>query len=776
MNELEPQENEAVEGEAHEAQEHAVEKTKTCDYWFRWIRATKKAATRFNNDALEAWREYEKDVNDQVARQYRGRQDSINVYPIYNSICQSLFPAHYARTPQLVTEKLFSINDDVANTGCIILERLGKHLVLTSNFNEVMNYSVANFFHAAKATNQVLYEAEIVKTLKRIPAYPQGDGVTFLDETGAPITGEIKQDELGIFTEIEVDEADPDSQKIKLAPVPYDEVLHTPNANTNDDIKEMAFYFTCTKEEAEKKFKPEVLAAIQWKKGAAKSASESQEDNEQMQDSPDYYMDGWEIYCKETEMVYWVSEMYPHGFLKDSEKDPYGFQNFFPAPPFIIQNKPRKNLYPRPMYVFLRPSLMQLHLMYDRVFGLIDSVRRRAIVDGEEDVISALNAGDQEFVSAKSLKNIVEKGGLDSMIWYIPVQELVNAISELNALEDRFTANVEKWAGLPDILQGQSDPIEALGTQEIKATAAHDRFKINKMQVQKLARDSIEMMIDLALKVFSDEKIARITGLKYMEPADQQRFPEALAMLRNDEERLIRIDIETDSLVFVDQGLKAQRRNVAIQSALNGMEKVVAMSQTNPALSAIAMKAVLLSLEGLEDGKQYQDQIKAIGQQLEEAAANPPPQPPPPPDYEGEKLQLQHQQLQLEAQKVSADEQRKNVELQQTQSALQFNQMLEQQKLQLEARRIELEAEVESLKLQLAGAETTSAVRLSKGDQELKAIKQASDTSIAQQQLELDKVIKALDVKEKFLEEKRLQQKEADTMLKQLPNTVIKLG
>ena len=751
-----PEENEAAEGQAHEAKEKAVEKTKTCDYWLRWVRACKKAASRHWQDSLEAWREYEKDVNDNITNQYRSSRDQINVYPVYNSICQSLFPAHFARPPVLTTERLFSINDDVANTGCLILERLGKHLMLTSNFTEVMNYSVANFFHSAKATNQVIYEAEIVKGKKRVQAYPAGDGTAYVDETGAPITGEIKQDEQGIFSEIEIDQADEDSQRIKLAPVPYDEVLHTPNANTNEDIKEIAFYFTCTKEEAEKKFSPEVLSVIQWKKGAAKSSDTDALDNSEMQDSPDYYMDGWEIYCKETEYVYWVSEMYPHGFLKDPEKDPYGFQDFFPCPPFIIQNKPRKNLYPRPMYVFLRPSLMQLHLMYDRVFGLIDSVRRRAIVDGEDDVISALNAGDQEFVSAKSLKNIIEKGGLDSMIWYIPVQELVNAISELNALEDRFTANVEKWAGLPDILQGQSDPIEALGTQEIKASAAHDRFKINKYQVQKLARDSIELMIDLALKVFSDEKIARITGLQYMSPEDQQRFLPALQMLRNDEERVIRIDIETDSLVFVDQGLKAQRRNVAIQSALNGLEKVVAMSQTNPALASVAMKAVLLSLEGLEDGKQYQDQIKAIGLELEQAAANPPPQPPPPPDYEAEKLALQHQQLQLDAQKTQADEQRKNVELQQTQEALQFNQSLEQQRLALEARKIELEAEYKSLSLQLAGAETASTARLSKTDQELKTLKQTADTSLEQQRLELDKVTKGLEIKEKFLEEQRL--------------------
>lgn len=669
------------------------------DYWWKWLKAARenRYAVRHRADSLEAWKEYEKDYDFRQNVVNTMGADRYSVYPIYNASSQILESAFYSRTPEVITQREFEINDDIANTMALISERLGRYQVKVSNFDDVMNACVGDYMHSAKATNQLIYEAEIINQTKRNPLSMIGDN-QFSNAQGEIHEGEVQQDsETGeYFHETQEQVADPKTQKIYLAPVPFDEILHSPNAKTFKDITEMAYYFTYTKDEAEKKFDKTVLDNYPWKSGTPKPDKKTGEIPGMEIESPDKYMDGWEVYCKLTKKVYWVSEDYRQDFLKAPMSDPYGLENMFPSPPFIIQNKPRKTLYPRPPYIYLRPTLDQLNIMYERTFGLIDSIRRRAIVDGDEDIVSLLNGGDQEFVSARSLKNIIEKGGLDKMIWFLPVQELVAAVSELAEIEDRFKANVETWYGTPAIAQGLSDPIEAYGTQQIKASAVSDRFRKSKKDVQRLARDSIEMMVDLALKVFSDEKIADICGYQYMDLEDQRRFMPALQTLRDDSERVVRVDIETDSMTFVDEDLRANRRNIAIQSALNGIKEITPLFQQDPIAGRVGLKAILLQLENNSEGKQFQDEIKALGKELMDNASQP--KPPPPPDP---MIAIRQQELQLKDQKQQSDAQAKSQELQLKGAIASDDMQIKAQGVQVLASKNETQAQQDATKTAL---------------------------------------------------------------------------
>lgn len=748
-NETAESEPRKAEGAAHEEAEGEV---RSLSYWLKWIAAAKKAAERYTRDGKDAYKEFEKDV---INRDENTPLQERVVYPIYWSMCDTVLSAYYARQPKIITAREFEINDDVANTGALIIERLGKYHLRSSHFSDTMRAITQDYVHTSKSTGQVIYEASNAKAKTRVPVQQaQGaEGIVYIDSNGNVITDEIKQDQDGLFAEVEVDQVDESTQRIYTSPVPFDEILHTPTAKTNAEISEIAYFFSLTKDEAKGKFSEKVILNYPWRRGERKTDELS---GDSMRDGPetaDEFMEGWEIYCKKTRKVYFVSQQYPHGFLKDPQEDPYKLREFFPSPAFAISNKPRKNLYPRPAYVHLRPTLQQLHLMYQRVFGLIDSVRRRAIVDGDEEILALLNAGDQEFISARRMQGIVEKGGLDKMIWYLPVKELVDAIAELNALEDRFKNNAYEWFGVPDILRGQSDPIEALGTQQIKATAAHDRFKIAKMEMQRIARDLIEMMVDLSLQVFSDQKIARICGYDYLPPEDQQRFLPALQFLRNDEERFIRLEIETDSMSFVDEDLKYQRRNMAIQAAVNGVKEVTAMMQQSPTMGALAMKAVLLSLENLEDGKQFSDSIKQISNEMNEQAQQPPPEPPP--DYEAQKIQIEQQKLALQRQQMELNA---NTD----QLTLQYKQQIELEKLAAQARQSEMMIEIESLKVQLQGAQMGSNAQIERTKSDVQTFKVQAEAAAKAQELKLQEITKMLEIKEKFLEEARLKQQELD--------------
>jgi hypothetical protein len=735
----------------------------TPEYWFRWLRSSKKSAKEHWENSRKAWAEYE-NKSSLPASQCSNSDMQSRVYPIYWASSKTMEPAYYSRLPKITTEKEFDIDDDTANTMCLIAERLGKHLVQESNFDQVFAATVQDFIHADKATTQIVYEAKLEKRLTTINVTTQ-DGVTFVDDKGQPVEDEIKQDPQtgAYFAEREEEVAIPETQKIYLSPCCYDEILHTPEAKIESEIKDKAYHFCMTQEEAEQRFLGEdgKPLPIQWKEGRSGGSDQNNRGVDEIEDKTlplGRYVEGWEIYCKHTKSVYWVSEQYKDGFL-DKKEDPYGFRNFFPSPSFIIGSKPSKSLYPTPAYIHLLPTLKQLHSTYSKVFELIRGTRRRAIVNGANpDLIMALNSLESgEFIAAKDLQNLLGPGGkLSDLIFFVPVQEFVAAIGELVSLEATFDEHFSQWFGVPDILRGVGDPVETAAAQQIKQGAAHDRFKLAKKQIAQLARDSIEMMIDLALSVYDDNKIARICGYQYMKSEGQQVFPQALAALRNDEERVIRIDIETDSLAFIDQTMRQQQRNLVSQSITMGLREIASLSQTNPEFVPTAMRVLLASIDGMEGGKEFESEIKQAVQGLMDKISAPQPEVPPPPDYESMKMEI-------ESRKVGILEQEFQLKLQ----TIPIEHDFAQQKLELENKKQDLEYQIKDLNTQLKAVETTANSESKKSEQEIKAVKESFSQQLESAYLKLEQVTSMLKIKEQYMEEDRLRNQQLTERMKE---------
>lgn len=678
---------------AENAPEEKKDERSTIQYWLKWIKSSKEnsKAKRHRDETKRAWAEYEKEIDKSAVE---GGSYNERSYPIYWASSKTIEPAYRARTPKLCTDRRFGLNDSVALTASLIAERLATNLIESCSYDEVITKAVAEFIHGDKATVQLVYDAEILDKPVRKNLQANDDG-NYLDEEGMPYDDEVFEDEQGYYGNAQSKEIG--KQYISLAPACYDEVLHTPDAKCQSEILDLAFYFCLSKDEALKRFPDLEGKNVNWKTRKGDSDEEYQE--KEGVDLPGKFIDGWEIWCKHTKNVYWVSPTgYPADFL-DVKPDPYELKDFFPAPAFIIGSPPAKHLYPTPAYVHLAETIDQLHKCYSKVFNLIKSIRRRAIVDGSNpEVLQAFeDLGDQEFVTIQNLNALVEKGGIQNLIWYIPVQELVQAITELNALDGQFRNNFNEWFGVPDILRGVSDPLTTATAEQIASNAAHDRFRYHKLLIQKLERDAIEKMLDLALKVYSDEKIARIVGFTYMQPDQQQAFPEALALLRNDEERLIRIDIETDSTSFVNEIQDNQHRTQVFQTLMAGMKEITSMLQVSPQYAAVALHAVMSVLDGLKGSKEFTEELKGYTQQLIDQAMNPPPQEPPP-DYEMLKIQVMQMSeqskmfaLQIKQHESQAALQKDNYELTLKQQAEQFQQWLQANYFRLEEQKAEMQ-------------------------------------------------------------------------------------
>lgn len=692
----------------------------TIGFWLRWIRAAKKAAKDHWDDSKDAWEEYENKPNTGEA-QIAGATTRTNTqrYPIYYSSCKTLEPAYFARTPDTVTRRMFDIDDPMATTMCMMSERFSKYLIERCNHDSSVRSAVQDFIHADKASLQVVYEADIVQEMERKPLMMQmgEDGETSYYDGGNLHEGEVSEDEEGYFYQSPIEKAS--NKHIKLVPTRFNKVIHTPNATSQDEIIDMAYWFCLDYDEACKKFPNISPDRLPWR---TDKAYKEDEDSNKRPDTPGKFLEGWECWSKRTKKVYFVCEDYEEGFLKEPAEDPYKLRTFFPSTPFIIGSPPSGSLYPTPAWVHVRATAKILHKMYGRVFSLIEQVRRRAIVDeSNTELLAALQDLDSgEFITSRNMQAILDKGGLANMVAYLPVKELVEAIAELSQLEDKFKNNFYEWFGVPDILRGASDPIETAAAQQIKQGSAHDRFKYQKKQVMDMDRDAIEMMMDLGYQVYDDTEMAEILGYQYMQPDDQQRFFPALQILRNDPARLIRIEIETDSTSFVDERVEQEQRNAVGQLIIGGLDKIAAMAQTTPMFVPVALRTLLYGISGLKGGKDFDNDVVQAVNQLVEQASQPQAQPPPPPDYEAMKIEQKRQEVETKARLSEMEMRLKEQDL-----------MLKDKKINAEMRSDDIDARLEQQSI---------------------AIKQMIETKWQ----EIDQIRLALDAREKLIEEKRL--------------------
>lgn len=681
----------------------------TFEYWNRWIKAAEKAANTHWQDSEAAWDEYED--KDRGAN----KDSTINAVEsgsrIYWSSCKVIEPALYSKTPKVVTEREFGSNDLPALAACRIAEGLGKHhsgtsRVTNSRFDECMQSAVQEFMHADKAAVQIIYEKDT-------------------DAEGGVVEA---------------------SQRIYPVSLSYNKTLHSPEAANQYDITEKAIYFFLSKTAAIKRFGEEKCKKIKWKSRAgSKSSTDEQTDTE---DYLGHFVEGWECYDLENRMVRWYSDQCDE-FL-DEREDPDRYYDFWPTTDYIIGSKPRNSLFPTPVHTQLRPLLGQLHLLSERIYDLVDAIRPRALVDGDEGVVRALDSLDSSmFVACKDLQGIVEKGGLKNMVLFVPVRELVEALNTSIAIQQQFKVEFNESFGTPDVIRGITDPLEAEGTNQQNLTAVHDRFRNVKKQIATLASQALCKMIEISVQVYSPDKIARICGRDFWPDSLKPAFMDGLMLLKDPEQNVIRIDIDTDSLTFKDQRKEREEQRFVSDLITSGLQNIAGMLNVSPQAASISLKLLIDTLEKTVEGKYLTDEVKQAVNAFLQAAQQPKP---PPPDYEMQKIEIEKARLQLDAQKGQSSDQikvmgleQKSVKTELDSVRLQLETVLEQNKQQFEARAEARRLMQEDARIQIEAQKFA-----------LEQVVQTFMMKIEAMTLEIKKMQAQVQTTETFMEEMRL--------------------
>lgn len=427
----------------------------------------------------------------------------------------------------------------------------------------------------------------------------------------------------------------------------------------------------------------------------------------------------YEIWDKPSKSVIWISKSFPATPL-DERPDLLGLKDFWPCPkPAFGTLSPRK-IIPIPDYVQYQDQCEELDDLTGRISAITKALKMVGIYAGDQnETLQNLLAPENEnkIIPIDGWAVLAERGGLKGLIEYLPIEQVYNVLKGLYESREACIKIIYQICAIPDIMRGDTDPDETAAAQGLKSTWGSSRMREKQKEMARFARDVMGIKGEIIAKKFSIETMKQMTGVQLLTRAELQQIqmwqqaatalqaqqqqmaqaqppaagqlpgqppqpapppaqpppppfpPEKMelatlptwedvdALLKSDQLRSFRIDIEADSTVEPD--LVSDKRDATEYiTAIGGMfSGALPVIQALPPLAKPFASVIKAVTRKFQLGRQVEeDWDKALGQ----IAQMPPQQP--------EQQGKSPEELQLEQSKVAVAQQKNQIAQQKLQS------------------------------------------------------------------------------------------------------------
>lgn len=373
-----------------------------------------------------------------------------------------------------------------------------------------------------------------------------------------------------------------------------------------------------------------------------------------------------ELWDEKKRKAFWLCKDYAEKFL-DEKEDPHSLKDFFPCPRSCYGLTTPRSLVPVPDFGQFKYQADILDELVARTRMIIETVAIRGVRDAANVELQRLTESSREnfLIAVKDWMKFKEFGGLKGSFELMPLDQQVNVLS---VLDEQFKVQLDRiyeLTGLPDIIRGQSAPSESATAQQIKGDFAMSRLKERQQAMQVFCRDTIAVGVDMMLAHFSEETIAKICKLEEFPEEIQKWFPDALKLLRDDQQREYTISLETDSTLSIDESMDKQKRIEFLQATGQYLQAAIQTIQMAPETAPMVFEMLLFGVRSFKPGRNIEYSIEQSIDAIKEKLQQPPPQQPPDPkmmelqqkaNIEQGKIQTQEQiaQMKAEIQKLQA--------------------------------------------------------------------------------------------------------------------------
>jgi hypothetical protein len=499
-----------------------------------------------------------------------------------------------------------------------------------------MNDVVQDFMLAGRGVGRVRYEAETGIDNVKMPILQQQtpDGqMVYLDGKGQPVDpATVQQDNDGslyVMTQIE----DVVSEEVCFDYVPYGSFNFSANREWKD-VWWISFDTYLSRFDVEKEFGKKFADKLVYDVAPKYDDIAPTKNEQELRNDKALIVEIWD---KRSKKVRFFNPSNNDEFLRVDD-DPLGLEEFYPCPKPIISNKTTRSLMGRPSFIYYEGHVNELDRVCAKRYLLLDALRVAGVYDQSmgEQLGNVFNLKSNTLIPV-SWPQWAGNGGMKGVMEFMPMADVVAQIQQLYQSEQEILARIYEISGTSDIMRGANNPNATATSEQIKGQFATLRIAEKQKEVQRIARDLINLAAEIVAEKFSDKSLQTLSGRQFKDLGSVQLFMTAVELLRQDGLRRISIDIETDSTIATDEALEKQQLSEYLTSVGGLMQTAIPFITTFPPFAGFFGELLLKTSRTFRLGRNLEgalesgiEQLKQQIQQQADAQAQAAQQPPPP--------------------------------------------------------------------------------------------------------------------------------------------------
>lgn len=593
---------------------------------------------------------------DQVYDIYEAESQTQNSYNVLWSNTEVLRPALYNSTPAPDVRRRFRDEDVLGKTVSKVLQRALDYTVddyEAEDFDDEMKAVVLDTLITGRGKARVKYVPVFVPM--PLPAPDQPAEIQPGLESAPPPQPSPAAPPEAVAAQAAPAEMVAD-ESAKCEHVYYKDYLHGPGKKWSQ-VPWEAYRHCLDRDELVQMFGPDIGGRVPLDEAKKDEKTEDKDLNDQNRTA-----EVWEIWDKRSRRAIFINKGFEDGPLLDVE-DPLQLAGFFPGPKPLYAIETTRTLIPIPPYRLYKQQAKELNRITTRINVITEHLKvRGAYAAGITEIGNILKLGDGEMAPIVNVTQLAAAGGLDKALWMMPIEALAAALQQLYLAREQIKQVIAELTGLSDIIRGSTDPNETKGAQQLKSQWGTLRLQRLQREVQRFARDLIRLLGEIISQQFSPEKLAAITQVELptpeqkmqaqmavqqaelaaqqaqalppqVDPATGQPMPppgpppEAIAVLeqptwddvmgvlKSDELRGYKVDIETDSTVAetIDRDMAGLSE---VLQALGQFLQIIGPMVQQGFIPIDAAKEIALTIcRRARMGMAVEDQIQSIGGQ-----------------------------------------------------------------------------------------------------------------------------------------------------------------
>ena len=580
--------------------------------------------------AEKALRDWHKDGEEVVKRfvDARGdtRRDGETRINLFSANIQTLRSLLYGKTPQVDVKRRFADpNDGEARVAAEILERL----LNTDIERDDDNYAAA----LENALDDRLLPGLGIVRCRYV--------ADFRTKTIEPVLEESTGRELAPgYTKDEKTHED-----VEIDYFHWRDFRWSP-CRTWNEVRWIAFGAQMTRDQLEKRFGKEKADQVPLNEKSKNRADEFDADKA----NPWARAMVWEIWNKEDRRIYWYVK--GHDEILDQKDDILGLYGFWPCPRPMFANATTMKLIPTPDFKLAQDIYNEIDDLSTRITLLERAVAVRGVYDKTHDGVKRLVSElvMNEMVPVDDFMAFKEKGGLNGVVDWFPLEMVVGALDKLREYRGELMQLLYQVTGMSDIMRGEAADKNATATEQaIKAKFASTRVQAFQNEFARFASDTQVIKAEIIAKFFDPQTIFDRSNVQYMFGADQVLAMKAIRLIKSDIAQY-RIEVKPEAVAMQDMAAIKEERSAFLLAVAQFMQSTAPLTAQAPWAAPFFLQMLQWAMASFRGGSSIEgvmDQFVIQAQQMAQKAMMTPPPPDP-------KLQAAQIKAQAEGTKAQA--------------------------------------------------------------------------------------------------------------------------